>query len=734
MSVTLAQLEGYSFPVEEGCGDPADISEVVEVSEDECNPSSTPRKLVPASMQPFLRRRDAVVGETVPPDPTYWFSPSRYISPKDPALLDVMRKDFLDVHPWFSGYAPFIKKLFEEAFEFRAFEYQDLVSQPGDDYGFCYVLKGSVEITPCEEEPAEARSPRASSWLHQRVRVKCRQGDDFGREGLLHFLCGPRLSYYAKALVSSTVLMIKRETFKKIMMVNYLERHDFIGRTINYVRVFDAFSDAEKSRIAGAVEVVVFKKGDTLLRAGETPQYLHVIQEGTVEVKKSLPSGLHAQVKLLVPSECVGDAEIFSWETKSLYDYIANEEVKTLRLPQDFLYEFHGNPLLQHLFGKINVKEVQGRKALADEMRRKDEYSVVDFSESEEDVVEMMMKSKKQKEKTPRDVPCDDLPVTETDEEDDTLDSDDEERYITPVNMKSDEVTNFLLTHFFSRRGYSKSEATPRGIALTVFASPRRVAHGVVLFSAEPATLEGQSEAVARSRRLRRRKDHPAFDNNEQYLYVVYKGTVELLDRDGDRIALIEAGGSVGEHRLLKRVSAACEVTARVASPEGCELIRLPRKIYRATLMPSYVQEYTSFKQLFAFLPFSSGFPEPYLLVLHQHVALKDIGVASVLIAEGVTPREVYILCDGKVQIRSSVNKELHYAQPGDVLGGLEVLDSVQSRAAYITEGRVHVLCIPAVQFLSIFRLGTAFVDHLRHTARFRKLYGPGFTGSEVAQ
>eukprot|EP00796_Vickermania_ingenoplastis_P003604 gene3604-2544_t len=714
-SVDVSDLEAYAFPVDEQL--PAislpETATLAVTDEDATNPEDC------SSSKPYTHRRDAVVGESVPADPTYWFSPARFVEEKTPATLEMVRAEVLQ-HPWFAGYSPFIKKLLEEAFELRAFEAEEIVTEPEADLVFSYVLHGAVELVPFGAMEARNSAPRASAWLSHQLRDKRHKGDAFGQEGLLHFLRGPRMGFTAVTLLPSVVISLRRTVFKRIMMVNYLEPHDFLANTINYVRVFDTFTNAEKSRVAEAVKPVQFRKGDVLLATGAAPTGLCMIQSGCVEVTRRLSSGLQAQVKLLVPSECVGDAEIFSWEAKSLYDYTAVEDVTGLWLEESFLYSFHGKPLLQHLFGRINVAEIQRRKELVEEIQRLDDYTVVDLSDSDAGVDEHTGNGSTRMREG-----------NDGESSDDALDSDEEERYLTPVNMKSPETTNFLIDHFYTRKAYSRCDGVQRGRTLTVFTSPRHIPYGAVLFSAEPATLPGESEAVVRARRLRRRRDRPTFDNNEQFLYVVYRGVIEVSDRDGARIGTVSRGGSVGEHRLLKRVSAACEVTATVVSREGCDVMRLPRKMYRLCLMASYLREYEKFMKLFSVLPYAAGFPEPYLLVLQQCMDRRVIGTASVLLAEGVTPHDVFIVCDGRVRICSPHTAEVHYVERGDPVGGLEILDGVASRAAFVTEGRAQVLRMPAEQFLGVFRLGVAFVDHLRETARYRQLYGSGWKAAK---
>lgn len=637
---------------------------------------------------PYLGRRGAVCGDCVPADPTYWCSPQKQVFQKNDDIVEILRNEVLNQHPWFCHYAPFIKTLLEESFERKAFESNDVVSSPDDDNRFFFVVEGSVELLSPEALIARRQSPRAAAFLGKHARRRFRKGEDFGREGLLHMADDSRFHYTAVALLPSILLTLRRSIFQKIMMVNHLEPHDFLANTINYVRVFDSFSNAERSRIAEVVEPVEFSAGEVVLGEGVLAEQLYIIQEGIVEVKKRLPSGLHTQVKLLVPSECVGDVEIFSWDAKSVYDYAAYTQVKALQLPQDFLYEFHGNPLLKHLFDRINLTDVRNRKRLVDEILRKEAYTLIDPSDtdSEDDV-----------------------------HSNDELDSDDE----AMMSIKTPEVTQFLLDVFFTKSGYNDSDAAQRGITLTAFSAPLHLPAEQIVFRSEPAIVEGESERVVCARRLRRRAEKPCFDD-AQHLYVVLHGTVELLNRDGARIASIAPGQSFGEQRLLKKVKAANEITAVVVSPEGCDVLRLPRRLFRKNLMMPLANDYEVFNNLFSSLPFSAAFRESYLLIMQQLTHKLELGPASILLAEGVDPQNVFIVCSGKVQMRSTRrNDEVYLAEHGDVIGGLEVMDGIESLASFTVIEKAVIIRIPADQFMSVFRPGLPFVDSLRGTSRF---------------
>lgn len=808
--------------------------------------------------QPFFKRRGAVVGESVSPDPGYWYcSSARKLRegegscenclPED--IRRIIRGKILAHHPLFSKYSPFIQKLFEDAFVMRSYRSGEVVVKEADSSPFCYVVRGSVELlTEQEREENELKKKGIYSSTsqqrsvksgmvhpmaphpppkecHERKRVKRREGEDFGQEGLLHFLFGERFGYTAVALVPSLVLHFSREVYKKILMVHFLESHEILVNIINHVHVFAGFSDAERSHISRAVKSMSFCRGDVLLPAGSSPQNLMIIEEGVVEVVRpmgTLPCKLPVQVKLLMPTECVGDAEIFSWDFFSPYDYVAySAEVKVLYLDEGYFYKYHGHPLLQHLFKKINVKDMETRKELVQSLRHQvDAQRVVDLSSDDERdeanvrrigekcgpstrllssipmqyVPKQVDTLQEIKMEGGRDEMNDKLPevavegsrgcaavrlenegienttnhmqnkngtveenpwkkqeiavyfpsgelskherlsgdLTTEDEEEE------EDIYAPSVNIKAPEITDFLLENFFERRAYCGCHFSECGTALTAFTSPRPLRPGTVLFSAEPLTLPGESEAVVKARRLRRRKDNPHLDFPRQYLYVVYKGAIELLDRDGEQIALITAGGSVGEHRLLKSKTGVCDVTARVVctGAEGCQVIRLARHIYRHNLLRGFVEAYEAFRDLFSCLPFAQDIPPSHLLVLYQYMDFITLGPASVILAEDVHPREVFVILDGSVSIRfrgggmnqnssgGDENVEVFHAQRGDGIGALELMDNVKARAAYITEGRVGVFRIPASQFFSVLRLVIPYFESLRHTTRFRQLYG----------
>lgn len=678
-------------------------------------------------IQPSMGRRDAVVGENIVPDPTYWFSPQRFKVEKPEETLQILRENILATHPWFSTLDPFIKMLLEDAFQFCVFQQDDVVTSPGEDAAFCFVVRGSIELVPQHLMAIRNKNPRASSWLHRRTRIRKRPGEDFGREGLLHKLEGPRFSYTSIALLPAAVFRLGRTEYQKILMVSNLEPHMLLTGTLNYVRVFDSFSDAERSKIAKAVKSVNFRKGDVILRAGSIPDSLYIIEEGAVEVLRSVPNSGAVQVKLLVHSECVGDAEIFSWDNKSQYEYVAYEDVKALQLDQDFLYKFHGNPLLQHLFSRINTAEIANRKRLIKEVVEIDSRSVVDSSDSDldyEGASSLLLKKKSY---------SDDCGEGNTSEDDELeiISSDDEDLYV--VDIKTPETTQFLINRFFTRREYGRADGVQRGIALTAFSSPRHIKAGTVLFRAEPDVQPGENKAIARARRLRMRKCDHLLDSSEQFLYVVQSGSIDLLDREGRVITTFSEGESVGEHRLLKKISSPCEVTAVVSSTEGCSILRLPRKIFRYALLSSYVAEYEHLKEMLCSFSYLSGFPEANMLVMHHKMERTDLGNTSLILAENVTPCFVFILCDGVVRIQSSHTSELHYVQKGDPIGGIEVVLGVLSRAAYITEGHATVLKIKASDFPSVFYYGIPFVDFLRKTSRFRRFYGSGWKEKPLA-
>lgn len=818
-------------------------------------------------MQSFLQRRGAVVGESVPPDPGYWYSSAAKWRREEGSLdssfsndvRKVIQEKILAQNPLFSGYSPFIQKLFEDAFEKRSYRAGEVVTEEFDDSAFCYVLQGSVELlTPKEREQEERKkkgiqstssreknctcnriSPVAllsSPLQHLQKKIKRRQGEDFGREGLLHFLYGERFGCIAVARVPSVVLRLSRDVYKRILMVDCLESHQMLTNTINHVRVLARFSDAERSQIARAVKPVRFRRGDVLLAAGSSPQKLLIIDEGVVEVLRPVASSscrLPIQVKLLMSSECVGDAEIFSWDSCSEYDYVVySSEVQVLSLDQDYFYRFHGHPLLEHLFDQINVKEVRSRKEFVQNLQHLgDFHHLVDPSSSDDEredgggnktylksitsssflptiqgrctdqekkdanpqeketsetregrqlpviavakdngrtvlrvekeevgripisarnpncEAERVKKDPKReialysppswllREETEKCSSSNDWEIVECDEGDET---DEDSLFIPSVNIKSPEVTSFLLENFFVRRAYCDCNGEECGIAITAFTSPRFLRAGTELFSAEPQRQPNESECVVKARRLRWRKSHPWLDYPQQYLYVVFKGSIELLDREGFQIAVIRPGGSVGEHRLLKNKTAACDVTARVVStdPKGCEVIRLARHVYRHSLLRTFVEAYEAFQDLFSCLPYANDIPPAHLLVLHQYIELVTLGPASVILAQHVTPREVYIVLDGTIRIQSDngetrsrgeameETKEVFHAQRGDAIGAFELIDNVKSQATYIAEGRVQVFRTPSSQFASVLRLLIPYFNSLRETSRYRQLYG----------
>ena len=75
-----------------------------------------------------------------------------------------------------------------------------------------------------------------------------------------------------------------------------------------------------------------FRRGDQLFAEGDPPDGLHLIAEGRVAIRVSLPSGNNATIDVVGPGDAIGELALLLPETPRAATAVALEEVETLLL------------------------------------------------------------------------------------------------------------------------------------------------------------------------------------------------------------------------------------------------------------------------------------------------------------------------------------------------------------------------------------------------------------------
>lgn len=179
------------------------------------------------------------------------------------------------------------------------------VIQAGDfnaDY-FYIVKEGIFEVSNRSEE-ADAEpdspsplSPRTPSTPVRRIRSNAKEaqpqsaeqamtkavevGECFGELALLYLT--PRTAT-VKAKEKSTVWVIDRQNFKRVLMMKTEERLKEYAELLDKVQILNCLADEEKKELANAVVEMHFVEGEAIITEGEVGKTFYILYDGQVEV------------------------------------------------------------------------------------------------------------------------------------------------------------------------------------------------------------------------------------------------------------------------------------------------------------------------------------------------------------------------------------------------------------------------------------------------------------------
>lgn len=94
-----------------------------------------------------------------------------------------------------------------------------------------------------------------------------------------------------------------------------LER--IILRLLNTVEVFSGFSQSELIDLLGNTEKCVFNPGETILTEGSTGNFMYIIIDGEVEIRKKLAVGGEKVLRNLGAGTCFGEMSLVDNEVRS---------------------------------------------------------------------------------------------------------------------------------------------------------------------------------------------------------------------------------------------------------------------------------------------------------------------------------------------------------------------------------------------------------------------------------
>lgn len=186
----------------------------------------------------------------------------------------------------------------------------ETIIEAGDDADYFYVVKkGKFEVSNKSEatcdvttgnsdvnisnaapsapslrpsQRASDSSPKGSSAesaMHRHLEV----GDCFGELALLYLT---QRTATVRASEDSTVWVIDRPNFKRVLMKKSEERIDSYAKMLDSVEILNCLAEQEKRDLANALVEMNFKEGEQIVKQGEHGKIFYILYDGKVEVSK----------------------------------------------------------------------------------------------------------------------------------------------------------------------------------------------------------------------------------------------------------------------------------------------------------------------------------------------------------------------------------------------------------------------------------------------------------------
>ncbi|KPA73932.1 hypothetical protein ABB37_09527 [Leptomonas pyrrhocoris] len=624
-------------------------------------------------------------------------------------------------------------------------------------------LQGSCPATEAMHESGNNDAPR------DRVgdRTQWNVGEAFGSEGLLY----PLSSRYndssvhaasasedgnadASASTSNTVTWrLSRVRYQQLLRLHYDEQLRRILRALSQCPLLQHLTPVQLFDLAEKAEVVTRGAAVPLLCAGEAPKDLLVLMSGTVAVEHERANGHGGQARIqaaiLSVSDCVGDEEWLAGCAASssahpcaaaaTYTYTTQQPIEAVRLSLQALMDLLSPAdlaALQH--NSRNVREKDRReeqvresvRALVEQSllaRLSDDTDIEDTAEEAEDG---SYERKKPAAGPAKFIGSAAFPNGRQLAQEPVMDD---------VTVKGADVTNFLLSNFFTRPTYCHADGRERGLSMAAFTAKRSYPRGAVLFE---VAYEPHGDTTGASHSPKLVAHSPA---KADHLYVVASGAISVLDADsGACIFTAVRGNSLGEEGLLPPLhcftAAPLHTRVVVTGDAGCEVYELSAKAFREFLRRPYVAGIRQFCGVFCSLPCAEYFPENYWRFLFHCTTEQEVVGGDPIGMQGAPCVYVALLLDGRVnayrggaeRIPATRNGQRDTGdgqdeavatfRRGDIVGGQEAMEGGALAAAYVCECRTRMLCVPASSFGGLFRPAMPYLQSLWSQDRYKAL------------
>lgn len=201
---------------------------------------------------------------------------------------------------------------------------KDLILEGDDHADFFYIVQeGSFAIHIHGEDEGKGK-------LGEKTVGTVKKGDSFGELALLYLV--PRAASVT-AKENSTVWVIDRQSFKKVLMAASAEQVTDYMMYLDRVSILEPLLQEEKRAVAEALVEMHFAKGEIILQQGERGSTFYILYEGEVDVIKDGSSAAKLRASQKDGSaQFFGEKALLSNEPRGATVCVASNEAKALAL------------------------------------------------------------------------------------------------------------------------------------------------------------------------------------------------------------------------------------------------------------------------------------------------------------------------------------------------------------------------------------------------------------------
>jgi len=230
-----------------------------------------------------------------------------------------------------------------ECMEDMSYKKSDVVFRLGHPGDFFYVVEhGSCEVFVTKEEDKVVHVVEA--------------GNGFGELALLYNK--PRAAT-VKAASDARLWRVHGTTFKALVVESTYKKRKHFETLLSHVPLLSTLSQAEKSKVADALEEVTFQKGHTIIREKDNGDFFYFLMMGDAVVTKKSVKGTDEQVMTYTAGDYFGEVALLTNEPRRA-TVTSTTKMKCARMHRrDF------NRLLGPLQDMLTFRKYEGGSARA---------------------------------------------------------------------------------------------------------------------------------------------------------------------------------------------------------------------------------------------------------------------------------------------------------------------------------------------------------------------------------